>query len=124
MGMELGAPALKSTWTASPVSTKCLCKNIWARQTRYVVVILHDNCNAGVVYSDEKGSVLNMFNMWLVRSGIANLPSISCLELKVYRVTYDMHGNWHVHYTNGRVLKFERNVQVCMGFPYIGLENL
>ncbi len=43
-------------------------------------VALRGKCNGGESHSDEKGCVLDMFCMWLVRSGIANLLSLPTLE--------------------------------------------
>ncbi len=41
-----------------------------------VVVTLHSKCNAGVIFSNEKGVLLDMFSMWLVQNGITNLLSV------------------------------------------------
>ncbi len=35
-------------------------------EVKKVGVTLQDKCNAGVEYSDKKGFILDMFNMWLV----------------------------------------------------------
>ncbi len=43
-------------------------------------VTLHGKCNTGTIFSKEKGVLLDMFSMWLVRNGIANLLSVPCLE--------------------------------------------
>ncbi len=45
-----------------------------------VGVTLRGKCNAGAIFSKEKGMLLDMFSMWLVRNDIANLLSIPCLE--------------------------------------------
>ncbi len=45
-----------------------------------VGVALSGKCNAGTVFSNEKGILLDMFSMWLVQNDIANLLSVPCLE--------------------------------------------
>jgi len=85
---------------------------------------LRGECNAGEVFSNEKGMLLDMFCMWLVQHGIANLLSIPCLERDGYQVSYDTKTCWLVKCPNGLTLKFKKDVGVCEGFPYIDLENL
>ncbi len=89
-----------------------------------VGVTLRDKCNAGVVYSDKKGFVLDMFNMWLVQNGIANLLSIPCLIHDGYCVAFDLLKALFVYCPDGRVLKFKTDVGTCKGFPYIDLKKL
>ena len=81
-------------------------------------------CNAGVIHSDEKGQLLDMFNVWLVEHGIANLLSIPTLERDGHKVTYDSWDAWQVHTPDGLILTFKKDEGVCEGFPYINLENL
>ncbi len=45
-----------------------------------VGVTLCGKCNADTIFSKEKGVLLDMFSMWLVRNGIANLLFVPCLE--------------------------------------------
>ena len=47
---------------------------------RQVDVALQEKCNGDEPHSDEKGYLLDMFCMWLVHSGIANLLSLPTLE--------------------------------------------
>ena len=61
----------------------------YLEEVKEVGVTLYGKCNAGEVFSNEKGMLLDMFCMWLVRNGIANLLSIPCLERDGYQVTYD-----------------------------------
>ncbi len=49
-------------------------------------------CNAGKVFSNKQGFLLDMFNMWLVKNRIANLLSLRCLECGRFLVTYDSYG--------------------------------
>ena len=60
-------------------------------------VTLRRKCNAGTVFLNEKGMLLDMFCMWLVRNGLANLLSIPCLEHDRYQVTYDTNTCWQVN---------------------------
>ncbi len=46
-----------------------------------VVVTLCGKCNAGKVFSNKQGFLLDMFNMWLVKNWIANLLSLSALNV-------------------------------------------
>ena len=52
----------------------------YMKDVRQVDVALRGKCNGGESHSDEKGCVLDMFCMWLVRSGIANLLSLPTLK--------------------------------------------
>ncbi len=42
--------------------------------------ILRANCNAGTNFATKKGWYHNLFDLWLVRNGIANLLSLPQLE--------------------------------------------
>ncbi len=50
-------------------------------------------CNTRKVFSNEQGFLLDMFNMWLVKNGIANLLSLKCREHDGFRVTCDLYGS-------------------------------
>ena len=89
-----------------------------------VGVTLRGKCNAGTIFSNEKGVLLDMFSMWLVRNGIANLLSVPCLEREGCQITYDTKTAWIVSCPNGLKLKFKKDTGVCEGFPYVDLENL
>jgi hypothetical protein len=43
---------------------------------RKVSTTLKAHCNAGTTHSDEKGMLLGLFDMWIVRDGIANILSV------------------------------------------------
>ena len=51
---------------------------------KQVEVVLSGHCNAGTSFSDEKGVYLDLFKMWLVKNGIANLLSLPRLERDVF----------------------------------------
>ncbi len=86
--------------------------------------MLRGKYNTGKVYFNKKGMLLNMFHMWLVRYGVASLLSIPCLECDWIGVAYDTNTCWLVDGPNGLTLKFKKDVGICEGFPYIGLENM
>ena len=98
--------------------------NKYLEKVKEMGVTLRGKCNAGMVFLNEKDMLLDMFCMWLVRNGIANLLSIPCLEHDRYQVTYDTNMCWIVKCPNDLTLKFKKDVGACEGFPYIDLENL
>ena len=59
-----------------------------------VNIALRGKCNGGESHSDEKGCVLDMFCMWLVCSGIANLLSLPTLERDGYVCSYKTNSPW------------------------------
>ncbi len=87
-------------------------------------VVTSGECNAGKVFLNKKGMLLDTFCMWLVRNGIANLLSIPCLECNRYQVTYDTNTCWLVNCLNGLTLKFKKDVGICEGFHYITWKTL
>ena len=89
-----------------------------------VSTTLRGKCNGGVSHSDEKGDVLDMFNMWLVQTGIANLLSLPSLERDGFCVSYNTLTSWMVQCPDGTVLKFHKDTGVCAGLPYIDLKKL
>ena len=54
-----------------------------------VGVTLCEKCNAGEVFINKQGFLLDMFSMWLAKNGIANLLSLKCLECDRFCMTYD-----------------------------------
>ncbi len=79
-------------------------------------VTLCGKCNAGTIFSKEKGVLLDMFSMWLVRNGIANLLSVPCLEREGCEITYGTNTSWIINCPNGIKLKFKKDTCVCEGF--------
>ena len=86
--------------------------------------MLRGQCNAGGITTDWSGVLMDTFEAWLVRQGIANLLSINCVERDGHRVTYDTFGDWLMYLKNGPIFKFKRDVGVCEGFPYLDMDNL
>ena len=64
---------------------------------KQVEVVLRGHCNAGTSFSDEKGIYLDLFEMWLVKNGIANLLSLPRLERDGFFVTYDTRTCWKMN---------------------------
>ena len=84
-------------------------------QIKKVGVTLCDMWNTGEVYGNEKGVLLDLFNMWLMRQGIANLLSNNVLERDSHRVTHDTYADRMLYCKNGPTLKFKRDKGVCGG---------
>ena len=63
-----------------------------------VDVALCSKCNAWETYSNDKGYALDMFCMWLVQGGIANLMSLPTLERDRYVHQYHTNSAWIVEY--------------------------
>ena len=89
-----------------------------------VNVALCDKCNGVESYSNEKGYVLDMFCLWIVRSRIANLLSLSILEGDGYVCQYHTNSEWMVECPDGTILKFKRGKGLYKGFPFINMKNL
>ncbi len=89
-----------------------------------VGVTLRGKCNGGTVFSTEKGILLDMFSMWLVKNGIVNFLSVLCLEREGCQITYGTNTLWVVSFPNGLKLKFKKDTGICEGFSYVDLENL
>ncbi len=85
---------------------------------------LRANCNAGNNFATKKGWYRNLFNLWLVRNGIANLLSLPQLEADGFTVSYQTGGNWIVTTPHGNKITFHQEEDsVCHGFPYIDMQS-
>ncbi len=60
------------------------------------------NCNAGTNFATKKGWYHNLFSLWLVRNGIANLLSLSQLEVDGFTLSYNTGGNWIITTPQGK----------------------
>ena len=89
-----------------------------------VAIRLRGECNAGTTHSNEKGWFKDLFHMWLVRNGIANLLSLPRLEGDGFRITYDMCTHWEIHCPDGNDFIFKKYVGVCKGFLYLDITKL
>jgi hypothetical protein len=85
---------------------------------------LRANCNAGTNFATKKGWYHDLFNLWLVRNGIANLLSLPQLEADGFTVSYHTGGNRIVMTPQGKEITFHREENgVCHGFPYIDMQS-
>ena len=85
---------------------------------------LHANCKAGTNFATKKGWYRNLFDLWLVRNGIANLLSLPQLEADGFTVSYLTGGNWIVTAPQGKEITFHQEKNgVCRGFPYIDMQS-
>jgi hypothetical protein len=82
------------------------------------------NCNAGTNFATKKGWYRNLFNLWLVHNGIANLLSLPQLETDGFTVSYHTGGNWIVTTPHDKEITFHQEEDgVCRGFPYINMQS-
>lgn len=88
-----------------------------------VTTILKGRCNAGISTADEKGWMMGMFHMWLVRNGIANILSIPQLERDGCILEYKTGGDWSLTTPQGISLVFKRDKGLCEGMPYISIKE-
>ena len=58
-------------------------------------------------HANEKGWYGDLFNMCLVRNGIANLLSVPQLERDGFVLTYDTRTTWHIHCPDGKVVALD-----------------
>ena len=74
---------------------------------------MRGKCNGGVSHSGEKGDLLNLFNVWLMKTGIANLPPLPSLERDGFIVSYNMMTAWMVQCPDGTILQFHKDTGEC-----------
>ncbi len=85
---------------------------------------LRANCNAGTNFATKKGWYCNLFDLWLVRNGIANLLSLPKLEAERFTVSYHTGGNWIISTPHGEEITFHREEDgMYCGFPYINMQS-
>ena len=78
-----------------------------------------------VSHANEKGWYGVLFNMWIVRNGIANLLSVPQLEHEGFVLTYDTRTTWHIHCPDGKAIALDRELGgVCDRFFYIDMSQL
>jgi hypothetical protein len=87
---------------------------------KMAVVTLHADCNAGNNFATKKGWFQDLFHLWLVRNGIANLLSPPQLEDDSFTISYHTGGNWIITTPQGKDITFHREPDgICHGFPYL-----
>ncbi len=85
---------------------------------------LRANCNAGANFATKKGWYRDLFDLWLVHNGIANLLSLPQLEADGFTVSYHTRGNWIVTAPHGDKITFHREEDgMCHGFLYIDMQS-
>jgi hypothetical protein len=82
------------------------------------------DCNAGTNFPTKKGWYCNLFDLWLVRNGIANPLSLPQLEADRFTFSYHTGGNWIVITPQGNEITFHRKKNgVCHGFLYFNMHS-
>jgi hypothetical protein len=85
---------------------------------------LQADCNAGTNFATKKGWYHDLFKLWLVRNGIANLLSLPQLEADGFTVSYHTGGNWIITTPHGKEITFHREENgMCRGFLYIDMQS-
>jgi hypothetical protein len=85
---------------------------------------LRANYNTGTNFATKKGWYSNLFDLWLVRNGIANLLSLPQLEADGFTISYHTGGNGIVTTPQGREITFHQEKNgVCCRFPYIDMQS-
>ncbi len=64
------------------------------------------NSNAGTNFATKNGWYRDLFGLWLVRNGIANLLSLPQLEADGFTVSYHIGVNWIVATPWGEEITF------------------
>jgi hypothetical protein len=82
------------------------------------------NCNAGTMFATKKGWYLDLFHLWLVRNGLANLLSLPQLEDNGFYVEYHKGRKWVVTTPQGNEIVFKHKEEgICRGFTYIDMQT-
>ncbi len=86
---------------------------------------LHANCNTGTNFATKNGWYHDLFDLWLVCNGIANLLSLPQLEADGFTVSYHTSGNWNITTPQGKEITFLQELNgVCHEFPYIDMQSM
>ena len=80
---------------------------------------LRGQCNAGTSYSNHKGWLKDLFHIWVMPHGMANLLSIPQLECDGFKVQYHTGGQWVVTCPDNTDIIFKHDTGVTDGFPYV-----
>jgi hypothetical protein len=87
-------------------------------------VTLRVDCNAGMNFAMEKGWYQNLFHLWLVRNGIANLLSLLQLEEDGSTISYLTSGKWIVITPHGEGIIFHHEINgIFCSFPYLDMHS-
>jgi hypothetical protein len=86
---------------------------------------LRANCNASTNFATKKVWYRNLFVVWLVRNGIANLLSLPQLEADGFTVRYHTGGNCIVTTPPGEKITFlQEENSICCRFPHIDIQSI
>jgi hypothetical protein len=92
---------------------------------RFAGAIFCADCNVGTNFTTKKGWYCNLFDLWLVRNGIADLLSFPQLEADGFMVSYHIGGNWIITTPQDKEITFHRKENsVCRGLPYINKHSM
>jgi len=69
---------------------------------------LRTDCNASTNYATKKGWHRDLLDLWLVCNGIANLLSLTQLEVDGFTVSYHTGGYWIVTTPQGKEITFHQ----------------
>jgi hypothetical protein len=87
-------------------------------------ITLRADCNAGTNFSTKKGWYQDLFHLWLVRNGIANLLSLPQLEDNGFTISYHTRGKWIITTPQGKDITFHREPDgICRRFPYLKMRS-
>jgi hypothetical protein len=81
-------------------------------------------CNAGTIITTKKGWYQNLFHLWLMHNGIANILSLPQLEEDDFTINYQTGGKWIVTTSHGEEIIFPCKANsVCRGLPYLDMRS-
>ena len=83
---------------------------------------MNGNCNTRTTRIIKR-RYYGRLRVWLNENSIANLISIPKLESDGYVVRTDTKGEWQVVTTEGGAIPFKRDKGMCVGIPYIDLQE-
>ena len=92
-------------------------------EIRNLETTLHGHCNAGTTNSNKKGTYLQLFDIWLVHNGIANLLLVPRLEKEGFLLTYCTMTTWTIQCPDVTVLNLKRDTGLCDRFPYLDIKQ-
>eukprot|EP00804_Cyclotella_cryptica_P002560 CCRYP_010401-RA/>CCRYP_010401-RA protein AED:0.15 eAED:0.13 QI:0/0/0/0.5/1/1/8/0/1350 len=94
----------------------------YASNIHKVAVGLRQNCNAGSSVTRRMG-FWSRFKLWYSPNGIANLLSVPRLEQDGYRIEMSTVDGCRVYAPDGAVLHFKKDKGLCMGMPYLDMDQ-
>ena len=83
---------------------------------------MNGNCNARTTRMTKRG-YYGRLRVWMNENGIANRISIPKFEADGYVVRTDTKGELQVVTSEGETIPFKRDKGMCVGMPYIDLQE-